>query len=117
MKSIILTGIFLISVLSTAQEKEKLDSIPKKEKTNELQEVAVYGNRKQFIRFVDSRNKHSRHSSTIVFVHFSSLLLSLMTFELHRESANSHKPPFVWQLLGLQLPRRYFDRMPNVQRL
>ena len=53
MKSIILTGIFLLSVLSSAQEKEKLDSIPKTEKTNELQEVAVYGNRKQFIK-VDS---------------------------------------------------------------
>ncbi|WP_309610073.1 outer membrane beta-barrel family protein [Flavobacterium sp.] len=53
MKSIILTIMVFVSVLSTAQEKEKLDSIPKKEKTNELQEVAVYGNRKQFIK-VDS---------------------------------------------------------------
>lgn len=52
MKSFLLTTLFLASTLSFAQETKTTsqDSIPKIEKNNDLKEVTIYGNKKQFLK-------------------------------------------------------------------
>lgn len=53
MKSIILSGMFLVATTFYAQEKPNNQTVQdtvKKEKTNELKEVTIYGNKKQYIK-------------------------------------------------------------------
>jgi iron complex outermembrane recepter protein len=52
MKSILIATLFLVTTVSFAQETptKTQDSIAKVEKTNNLQEVSIYGNKKQFVK-------------------------------------------------------------------
>lgn len=53
MKSIILSGMFLVATTFYAQEKPNNQTVQdtvKNEKTNELKEVTIYGNKKQYIK-------------------------------------------------------------------
>ncbi len=53
MKSLLLTGMFLVTTVFYAQEKPTNATVQdtvKKEKTNELKEVTVYGNKRQYLK-------------------------------------------------------------------